>query len=513
MATYTINKTATYLQVIADGREYVTDNDTTFALEGGDSADQIEFSYQNAGRGNVIQPVNLASDTFTLNGTAYGAGQRDAVLAAYRNSIVSNSPATQVTQAFTPAGELAIAGTEMVISRNFIAGITNQDWSTLTTGLGSVSHNNNANTALLSADGTDRAVLQSKAHTGILYGAQWVGKMTINTGTTTSNVQMRIGWFDDAGDKSVGGDQLKGDGIYLEFVNGVILLVQRSSTSGVTKSNVIASGQWDDPLDGTGASGITLAVNTYYTWVIKIPADGTGMLVLSVIAQDGNTYEVHRTPLQIVFVPDPVSPVFRSNSLPFRAEVEGLGSNSGSLAVKSFSVQSQGLGDVDYPSFPIGRDTTTIQPDGTNYMPVLLVRRSATFGERLNMLLDEIAATLQSTADRVHLIYYRVDPTDFAAWAGTLPTWNPAGNANSGLEFAIDTGGITLPVQLTNSDKLPPEHYVTPNSDAFAIATWQENISGQDIAGNSDIIAVFAKRVVGTGSAPNLLVAAEIKSW
>lgn len=60
------------------------------------------------------------------------------------------------------------------------------------------------------------------------------------------NVTTEIGAFDD------------NDGLLFRCTNGAVSCVIRSSTSGVPSETVFPQAAWSDPMDGTGASGITV---------------------------------------------------------------------------------------------------------------------------------------------------------------------------------------------------------------------------------------------------------------
>lgn len=81
--------------------------------------------------------------------------------------------------------------------------------------------------------------------------------MALNPWGTAANVVKEWGAFDDK------------NGVFFRLDGTTPKLVRRTSTSGSTVDNEITQASWDDPLDGTGPSGITIDWAKYQLFYIQ----------------------------------------------------------------------------------------------------------------------------------------------------------------------------------------------------------------------------------------------------
>lgn len=116
----------------------------------------------------------------------------------------------------------------------------------------------------------------------------------------STGVQRRIGLFDDK------------NGLFLEDDAGTVKFVRRTYTSGSAVDNETAQSSWDDPMDGTGASGITLDFTKTQILFIDFEWLGVGSVRFGFVV-DGKLYVAHQlnhaNSLALVYMSSPNLPV------------------------------------------------------------------------------------------------------------------------------------------------------------------------------------------------------------
>lgn len=122
-------------------------------------------------------------------------------------------------------------------------------FSSSTAGSGSYTYNTNGSNfsmAVTAASG-DEVVAQSRTVQLYQPGKSLLVMNTFAMATLKTNLRQRVGYF------------TTGNGIFFEADGTSLYLVIRSSVSGVVAENRIAQSNWNqDPLNGTGTSGLTL---------------------------------------------------------------------------------------------------------------------------------------------------------------------------------------------------------------------------------------------------------------
>ena len=108
--------------------------------------------------------------------------------------------------------------------------------------------------------------------------------MTLNPKGAVANIDKKWGCFDDK------------NGIFFHLNGTTPELVIRSSTSGSTVDTAYARGIWDDPMDGTGESGITIDFSKFNLFYIQYAWLG-GNAVEWGIFNDGKKIPIHRAEL------------------------------------------------------------------------------------------------------------------------------------------------------------------------------------------------------------------------
>ena len=121
-----------------------------------------------------------------------------------------------------------------------------------TIGTGSQSHSGvNAESTLTTSASSDAAIMQTKQRYNYSSGKSSVLFITFRNFDSETNIYKRIGYFNSA---STGAFTASRDGLFLENLDGAIsFVIAKNGTQ--TK---VAQADWDDPMDGTGDSGIDL---------------------------------------------------------------------------------------------------------------------------------------------------------------------------------------------------------------------------------------------------------------
>lgn len=107
------------------------------------------------------------------------------------------------------------------------------------------------------------------------------GILTVEAGAT--GITRRIGIFDDD------------NGLFFEDAEGTTNIVIRTKASGSIVDTAVAQSSWDDPMDGTGRSGITLDFTKTQIFAFDFEWLGVGDVRFSIII-DGEIIVVHTVP-------------------------------------------------------------------------------------------------------------------------------------------------------------------------------------------------------------------------
>lgn len=102
------------------------------------------------------------------------------------------------------------------------------------------------------------------------------------------------------------------NGVFFRVDDGVVSVVRRSFVTGVAVDTVHEQADWDDPMNGNGASGITLDITKVQLMNIDFEWFGVGPIRFAL--QIGGTFHVvhslsHTNQLGTVFMSDPNLPV------------------------------------------------------------------------------------------------------------------------------------------------------------------------------------------------------------
>lgn len=311
------------------------------------------------------------------------------------------------------------------------------------------------------------AICQSFKRHLYLGGKSQRVEMTFNEMGVQANVTKRVGYFSSS---NVAPYTASLDGFYLEMEGGTHRIV--INKGGIPVAS-IPRASWDDPLDGTGTSGINIDLKDFNVMVFEFLYLGGTELEVSFIVGD-KQYIAHTYKNSGIngstFVNSPVQPV--------RWEVRGNGS-AGELGQVCAAVSTGGALDlVGYPhAVDLGQaNFINANAAGTTYLVAAL-----RLNDQKAIGLEIMGDLLASTNDD-YIARFIVNPTI----AGAALTWNAI--PNSGYDWAI--GDIANPSTNTvTGGTIISSVFGTGNSIRSLEANSLFQI-GSDIAGNSDILAL-----------------------
>lgn len=208
-------------------------------------------------------------------------------------------------------------------------------WSDSLSGTGSVTHQPNSSTVLMSTGGTAsgaKAYRQTRKYMRYNPGKSLLPIVTFNFQSAQNNVRKRVGYFD------------ANNGIFLQQTHDVVSVVLRSRSSGSVVETVVPQNQWNcDKMDGKGKSGITVDWTKCQILFADIQWLGVGTIRIG-LEIDGTPYCVHTFDNANL-----TSTTYMTTAnLPIRYEVENLGTTSSAgtlLQICSTVITEQGTND------------------------------------------------------------------------------------------------------------------------------------------------------------------------
>jgi hypothetical protein len=210
-------------------------------------------------------------------------------------------------------------------------------------GSGTVTHSNDSYTAMTVSGNGDAVYRQSHEYIPYQPGKSKLVMMTgvlhmgsdINPSYTTNALESRIGIFDDE------------MGIFIQFVNGTYSIVLRSNT-GATQAVVRSA--WEDPLDGSGASGIIVDFTHAQIFLFDLEWLGVGQVRCGIV-QSGTIHYFHK----FSHINDLYAPYTVSAKLPLRYEIISTGSANEMRMICGSVISEGGFSPFGLRStFPVG---------------------------------------------------------------------------------------------------------------------------------------------------------------
>jgi hypothetical protein len=348
----------------------------------------------------------------------------------------------------------------------------------------SVHSTTNSESALTTSANLDAAIMQTKQRFNYQSGKSQLLFWTFNGMDNETNVTKRVGYF--SSNTTTPFNSTK-DGFWLQS-DGTNMSIQVSregtSTASVNRSD------WTDPLDGTGASGITHNFNNNTIMVVSFEWLGVGEVQFSIV-KDGVIIPFHYEDFT-----DTTGVYMSSPNQPMRWEIRQSGTGSGSLNVICSSVNSEGSLNLLGKVLSTNMGTTFVNANSTSTKYALLGLRLQT--AKIDTLIDLVDFTVLSVTNDNQLVEVWLNPTvagTFTYSAITNSSVEVAKGASAGTNTV--TNGTLLFSQYVSSNEATPLNIVnairigmsiagvqdeivittnplTPNSDVFGSMTWRE---------------------------------------
>ena len=244
-------------------------------------------------------------------------------------------------------------------------------WEETNAGSGTGTHDSadsTFNMAVTTASG-DKVVKQTRQYFRYQPGKSQFIAMTFVLATAIANMRQRVGYFDAS------------NGVYLETSGTTVNLCILNS--GTTADQTVARSSWDDPMDGTGASGKNVDFTKAQILIIDLQWLSVGRVRVG-FDIEGVLYYAHSFNHANVST----DPYMKTANLPVRYEIENTGTAAGGSTLKAIcsTVISEG-GLEERAAFPFAADTgatTTGISVGTTLIPLISIRPKATFNSIVN---------------------------------------------------------------------------------------------------------------------------------
>jgi hypothetical protein len=247
-------------------------------------------------------------------------------------------------------------------------------WQESLTGAATITHLPNESAAQLSnttASG-DIAIRQTKRYFRYRPGKSQLILMTGVLGAGSANVEQVMGYGDDD------------DGIFLVGKSDGLYMRLRTSTSGSPVDTDVAQASWnEDPLDGTGPSGVTVSRTDIIILAIDLEWLSAGRVRVSVV-QNGRYHVAHTWVNE-----GGDTPYMKTANLPVRYSLENTGAASATdLKAICCTVISEGGSAVETGRIhAAGNNTTTRTASSGTRLATLTIRPKATFNGIANRAL------------------------------------------------------------------------------------------------------------------------------
>ena len=138
-------------------------------------------------------------------------------------------------------------------------------WNTVINGAGTSVYNSLETILDLGVSGNgDSVIRQTKEYFQLQNGKSHQGFVGCVFGPNQADSTKKVGFYDND------------DGFYIQNENGNIAIVLRTSISGSMTETVVPQANWNDPMDGTGPSGLTLDFTKSQVFAFDISFTGFG---------------------------------------------------------------------------------------------------------------------------------------------------------------------------------------------------------------------------------------------
>lgn len=292
-------------------------------------------------------------------------------------------------------------------------------------GTGASNHSTTTASTTISTSATsDYVIRQTKQRFNYQSGKSMLIFMTGSGFNAETNVTKRFGYFSS----STGAPyNTSFDGIFVENDGSdVYLKVYRSGT----EINSTIQSSWDDPLDGSGASGVTMDWSKNFIYMMDFEWLGTGAVRhYFIIGSDIHLVHTHKhaNVIDDVYMSTP--------NQPLRWEIRQSGAGSGSFKTICASVNSEGSKNEVGIQRAFSNGVTSVGLASTsNTYPVLAIRLNSA---KTDSLIQIKNIDLLETAGKNVYWTLQVNPTLSAPLSYSSLT-------NSAIQGAVGDGVITV---------------------------------------------------------------------
>jgi hypothetical protein len=323
----------------------------------------------------------------------------------------------------------------------------------------SVYQTNNASVLMSVSANNNRVIRQSRLYTAYQPGKSLCIRMTgvLDANNNASTTTSRIGYFDES------------NGLFFQYSGDIYSIVQRKKNADNTVTDtVIERDNWNDPLDGYGASGIDVNFKKNLIYYIEFAFLGVGIVNMGVVFS-GTLYLAYtftHTTLTYPYIATP--------NLPMRWEITSSG-GAGQLICTCGSVQSEGGYNLVGNPFSAGMTNTTtpFKIDSANKSDtyIMSIRLNSLVRRTIKLVSLSIICTSGSSA--IYNLYKVRSPTTNPIIPNTAvdpdppaPTFLPITNSDVQYHLNTSTAGGTPEsnylLNFTNADLLY-RNYFTAN--------------------------------------------------
>lgn len=328
-------------------------------------------------------------------------------------------------------GDLRIAELSPVFQNSFEYTVDNTELTTNVVTNGGVVTQADAMAVISSSTTTDStACLTSRRHARYKAGLGSLTRFTALFERNVANTEQYVGLLDEVGSSAA-------------FKNGLAIGYDGTTFgfhrfSGDVKESINQS-DWDDPLDGTGRSGMTLDHTKLNVWAIGFQYLGAGAITLFLETDERNIFMAVHT---IQYTNRNIVPSSQNPNYRFTIFADNSGTTA-DLVIKSssFAYFVEGKTDIKpihQPQFATGQRT---KAGVTAEVAIFTIRNKAAYVGKTNFIdaiLELITCSIESSAAN-NLSNFRIVRD---AALGGVPAFTDINTANSVME--IDVAGTTL---------------------------------------------------------------------
>ena len=447
--TYTSNENKTITLKLSDmffKLEYTNNNiqQASFSI-------QTFYSYVlPTGTLSIADPIDVklsdaAGNGITSTDTALDVNIKSGNLNVFDNKQFDLFGNIKVSNSFTLLDVEHVYNKNTVLMDEYVSGGT------------SVYQTNNASVLMSVSANNNTVIRQARLYTAYQPGKSLCIRMTgvLNANTNANTTTSRIGYFDES------------NGLFFQYSGGVYSIVERKKNADNTVTDTAINRiNWNDKLDGTGASGITVDFTKNLIYYIEFAFLGVGIVNMGVV-YSGTLYLAYtftHTTLTYPYIATP--------NLPMRWEISSSG-GAGQLVCTCGSVQSEGGYNLVGNPFSAGMTTTPIRIDSNNTSNnyIMCIRLNSSVRRTIKLVSLSIICTSGSSA--IYNLYKVRSPTTNPIIPNTAvdpdppaPTFSSITNSDVQYHFNTSTAGGTpisnYLLDFTNADLLY-RNYFTAN--------------------------------------------------